>query len=73
VITASAPLLGQLFQGEPHGSTDVFNRRTAADPAESFALNESKTISFTVGAKPEEEKTQNVVAVLEGSDRSADR
>jgi len=68
VITASAPLLGQLFQGEPHGSADVFNRRTAADPAESFALNESKTISFTVGAKPEEEKTQNVVAVLEGSD-----
>jgi Zn-dependent M28 family amino/carboxypeptidase len=68
VITASAPLLGQLFQGEAHGSADVFNRRTAADPAESFALNESKTISFTVGAKPEEEKTQNVVAVLEGSD-----
>jgi Zn-dependent M28 family amino/carboxypeptidase len=68
VITASASMLGQLFRGEAHDAADLFTRRTSNDPAESFALNPSKTISITVSAKAEEEKTQNVVGVFEGSD-----
>lgn len=68
VITASAPMLSLLFQGEQHDTSDVFVRRTSNDPAESFALNPGKTISFTVGTKIEQERTQNVVAVFEGSD-----
>jgi hypothetical protein len=68
VITASAPLVLQLFQGEQHDGADVFARRASNDPADSFALNPSKTVTFTVGARAAEEKTQNVVAVYEGSD-----
>jgi Zn-dependent M28 family amino/carboxypeptidase len=61
-------MLNLLFQGEQHDTSDVFARRTSNDPADSFALNPGKTVSFTVGAKLEQERTQNIVAVFEGSD-----
>jgi hypothetical protein len=68
VITASATLLNQIFQGEPHDASDVFGRRNSNDPADSFTLNSNKTISFTVAATTDELKTQNIVGIWEGSD-----
>ncbi len=67
-ITASPRLLNALFQGEKFNGTVIFNRAVANDPVEGFELKAEKKFSFTVGIKTEPVGTQNVVAVLEGSD-----
>jgi Zn-dependent M28 family amino/carboxypeptidase len=67
-ITASAPLLAALFQGEKQEATAIFNRAVANDPAEPFELKADKKVSFTVALKTTPATTQNVIAVLEGSD-----
>jgi hypothetical protein len=67
-ITASPALLEALFLGERRSAAQIFNAASAGDPGESFPLNANKRASFTVAVKSESSSTQNVVAVLEGSD-----
>jgi hypothetical protein len=68
VIWPSPRMLNALFQGEKQAGAVLFNRATANDPAEAFDLNPSKTFSLKIGMKAEPASTQNVVAILEGSD-----
>jgi Zn-dependent M28 family amino/carboxypeptidase len=68
MITASVKLLIALFQGEKQSAGEIFNRSAANDPTESFELKADKKVSFTVAIKTAPAATQNVIAVLEGSD-----
>jgi Zn-dependent M28 family amino/carboxypeptidase len=68
MITASVKLLIALFQGEKQSAGEIFNRSAANDPTESFELKVDKKVSFTVAVKTAPAATQNVIAVLEGSD-----
>ena len=65
-IWPSPRLLNALFQGEKQAAGLLFNRATANDPVEAFALKPEKRFSLTIGLKSEPASTQNVVAVLEG-------
>jgi hypothetical protein len=67
-IWPSPRMLNALFQGEKQAGTVLFNRATANDPVESFDFKPGKTFSLTLSLKTEAASTQNVVAVLEGSD-----
>ena len=67
-ITASPKLLNALFQSEKHNAGEVFNRSAANDPVEPFEFKADKKVSFTVALKSSRAATQNVIAVLEGSD-----
>jgi Zn-dependent M28 family amino/carboxypeptidase len=67
-IRASIKLLAALFQGEKQSAGEIFNRYAANDPTESFELKADKKLSFTVAVKTAPAATQNVIAVLEGSD-----
>ena len=67
-ITASPKLLNASFQGEKQNAAVVFNRSAANDPVEPFEFKADKKASFTVALKTAPAITQNVIAVLEGSD-----
>lgn len=67
-ITASVKLLAALFQGEKQSAADIFNRSAANEPLDPFELKPDKKVSLTVAVKTTPAATQNVVAVLEGSD-----
>jgi len=67
-VTASPKLLNALFQGEKQNAVEVFNRSAANDPVEPFEFKADKVVSFTVALKTSPAVTQNVIAVLEGSD-----
>ena len=67
-ITAGPRLLSALFRGEKSNGSAIFNRAATNDTVEPFELKPEKKISLTVGIKSETVSTQNVVAVLEGSD-----
>jgi Zn-dependent M28 family amino/carboxypeptidase len=67
-ITASPKLLNALFQGEKQNAMEVFNRSAANEPVEPFEFKADKQGSFTVALKTAPATTQNVIAVLEGSD-----
>ncbi|MBM3459657.1 MAG: M20/M25/M40 family metallo-hydrolase [Armatimonadetes bacterium] len=67
-ITLSAGLQQSLLQGEKLNAEEAFSRVIGADPAASFALSAQKVLKFTVAAQTEELATNNVVAILEGSD-----
>jgi Zn-dependent M28 family amino/carboxypeptidase len=69
VITASANMINALFRGEHENGEAIFNRGAAGDPVAPFDFDPAKQASFTVAVESEPEATQNVVAVLEGSDR----
>jgi Zn-dependent M28 family amino/carboxypeptidase len=68
VITASPRMAFYLFQAEKQSGTQIFNRATSGEPVEPFELNPGKKMNFTIAVKTETVYTQNVVAVLEGSD-----
>lgn len=68
ILWPSPRMLNALFQGEKQVGTVLFNRAVANDPVEAFDLKPEKTLSLTIGLKAEPASTQNVVAVLEGSD-----
>ena len=68
VIRPSPQMFEALFQGEKQPAATVFRRAAAGDPLESFELNAYKQFSVTVSLKSEPATTQNVVAVLDGSD-----
>lgn len=67
-IIASASLVEELFQGEKHTGSAIFNSPNAPDPIDSFDLSPDKKMSFTVASKETEVPTQNVVAIWEGAD-----
>jgi len=67
-ITASARMLNALFEGERESGTTIFNRGLSGDAVAPFEMKADKKASFTVGIKSDQVWTQNVVAVLEGSD-----
>ena len=67
-ITASPKMVNALFRGEKVNGTTAFNRAASNEPGESFEFKPEKTVTITVGVKSEPASTQNVVAVLEGSD-----
>jgi Zn-dependent M28 family amino/carboxypeptidase len=67
-ITASPKLLNALFQGEKQIAMEVFNRSASNDSVEPFEFKADKKVNFTVALKTSPAATQNVVAVLEGSD-----
>jgi Zn-dependent M28 family amino/carboxypeptidase len=57
-----------LFQGEKRSATALFELISAAQFPEAFPLKPEKQLSLAVKVKSESTATQNVVAVLEGSD-----
>lgn len=65
-ITLSVPMANALFAGEKVTGLTILNRSAAGEMAEPFDL--SKKVSFTIGGAIEQVPTQNVVAVLPGSD-----
>jgi hypothetical protein len=68
VIRPSPQMFQALFQGEKQSAATVFRRAAAGDPVEPFELTANKLFSVTISIKSEPATTQNVVAVLEGSD-----
>ena len=67
-LVISPRVANVLFQGEGRGAVALFESVYGGQPVEPFALNPDKTFSLTVKVKSEQATTQNVVAVLEGSD-----
>jgi hypothetical protein len=67
-ITASAPLLEAIFRGEAQNAGQIFARGTSNDPGAAFDLQAGKKASFTVAMATRWLRTQNVVAILDGSD-----
>jgi hypothetical protein len=67
-ITASPRLLSALFFGEKATASAIFSRAQTLDDQAAFDLKPEKKISVHVAAKTEAIHTQNVVAILEGSD-----
>ncbi len=67
-LTVSIAMLNTLFQGEKENAMTIFNRATSGDPVAPFELNANKQIKINIAAKSENLSTQNVVAVIPGSD-----
>src|SRR5262249_8910065 len=67
-ITASPAMLEALFRGETRPADQLLAGAASGNAGPSFALSSGKQVSFTLGVKTERATTQNVVAVLEGSD-----
>jgi len=67
-ITASPRMLSALFEGEKESASRIFNRGLGGDAVASFELSPNKRVNFTIGIKSDQLFTQNVVAMLEGSD-----
>ncbi|HYE73511.1 MAG TPA: M28 family peptidase, partial [Blastocatellia bacterium] len=66
-ITASENLLKALFEGEKESGENILAKSKTA-PAEPFELSPNKKVTINVIAESERSTTQNVVAILEGSD-----
>ena len=67
-IIASLGMLNALFRGESQSASGLFNHAVAGEVSAAFELAANKKASFTVAGESERTNTQNVVAVLEGSD-----
>lgn len=67
-ITASPKLLTALLQGEKQTAATLFNRAAANEAVEGFDFKPEKKASLTIALKKMPVYTQNVIAVLEGSD-----
>ena len=68
LITISLKLIDEIFIGEKIGVASMSNR-ASADSVLPFALSSQKKITISVGVKIDTIMTQNVVAILEGSDK----
>ncbi|MEJ7710331.1 MAG: M20/M25/M40 family metallo-hydrolase [Pyrinomonadaceae bacterium] len=68
MITTSVSMLNALFRGEKLTGSDVFNRAVSGESVEAFDLSESKRIDLAISVSSESVATQNVVAMIEGSD-----
>jgi hypothetical protein len=58
----------KLFAGEKLDGAAVLERTANAAADQPFALSEGKRLSFTTAVSMEKQMTQNVVAIVEGSD-----
>ena len=67
-IVISPRVANLLFQSEKQNATALFEAVFGGQSPEPFALNPQKKLSITVKNKSDALATQNVVAVLEGSD-----
>jgi hypothetical protein len=67
-ITASPEMLAALFENEKISARDIFRRAQANEPADGFVLSASKQARFTVETTSTSVPTQNVVAIVRGSD-----
>jgi hypothetical protein len=67
-ITLSPKMANALFQGEKHSAAQIFQSMRGSEAVEAFDLNPARKVSFTVAGQPEALPTQNVVAMIEGSD-----
>ncbi len=67
-VSASANLIDAIFTGEKTGVTSL-SKRTSADSVLPFYLSDEKKVTISVRVTIDTFKTQNVVAVLEGSDK----
>lgn len=67
-VTVSLKLIDEIFNGEKIGVTTMSNR-ASADSVLPFAFSSQKKISISVAVKIDTVMTQNVVAILEGSDK----
>jgi hypothetical protein len=67
-IIPSAEMIDAIFNGEQTKGADIMQATLAGKPVEGFALREDKRLSFSVSLNSSTATTQNVVAVLEGSD-----
>jgi Zn-dependent M28 family amino/carboxypeptidase len=68
VIIPSAQMLNTLFEGERTGGADIMKAAADNSAAQGFDLAAAKRLSITASVKNETAMTQNVVAILEGSD-----
>ncbi|MEP7343016.1 MAG: M28 family peptidase [Acidobacteriota bacterium] len=68
IITASAALTDALLGGEGRDPAEFFGRNAQGKLPPSFTLDPNKKLSITIGLKSEAAATQNVVAMVEGSD-----
>jgi hypothetical protein len=67
-ITASLGMLNTMFRDEPRSASGLFNNIIAGHPGTAFDLIATKKATFTISGEDDKVATQNVVAVLEGSD-----
>ena len=68
VITASVPLVSAIFSGESISASDVAKWSQEHKPHAVVALDEKKRLRLDLGARVDAVKTQNVVAIYEGTD-----
>jgi Peptidase family M28 len=67
-ITASVGMVSALFEGEQVSGRQLFERAQRRDAGDAFALSPGKTLRIVVAIDEDRLTTQNVVAVVEGSD-----
>ena len=67
-ITASPEMLSALFEDEKISAREIFRRAQTNEPAEAFTLSASKQVRFGVETSSSSVPTQNVVAIVRGSD-----
>ncbi|MFA6456714.1 MAG: M28 family peptidase, partial [Bacteroidota bacterium] len=69
VITASLPLVEAIFAGE-HTGVQSMSVKASADSVVSFDLSPTKTVSLNIVNRIDSLYTQNIVAVMKGSDKN---
>ncbi len=67
-LTLSPALFSTLMRGEPQSAARLYENGLTGEAGEAFALNPDKRFQFTVAVSTDKTSTQNVVAVVEGSD-----
>ncbi|HEX8421956.1 MAG TPA: M28 family peptidase [Pyrinomonadaceae bacterium] len=67
-IFASAAMLDAIFAGETVSGADILKATQAGETRASFALSPKKRMTFDAVAMTDKQMTQNVVALLEGTD-----
>lgn len=67
-IALSPRMAAMLFQGEKYSAEEIFYNDAENKPTEPFVLSSNKKLVFNVATDFEQQSTQNIVAVWEGSD-----
>jgi len=66
--TLGGRAINTLFTGQAVAPQDIFQRGITREPAAPFQLSADTTVTLTIAADDEHDTTNNVVAILEGSD-----
>lgn len=67
-ILMSMKMATALFAGEKVDAASLISRAQSTEPVMAFDLDANKKVSISIAVKPDHPKTQNIVAVWEGSD-----